>query len=63
MKIRKITITIPKKTDGVWMFQWGVGGRPTKRKNPSLLFNAIKKRLLRTQGKEKTAIVVKGAVC
>ncbi len=62
MKIKKIVIDIPKAKDGIWEFIWGRGGRPTKRRDATLLYKAIERRLLRTPIREKTAIVVKGYV-
>jgi len=62
MKTRKITIKIPKEKEK-WMFSFGRGGSPKKRNAASFVYNAIEKHilsvLLRTNAKEKLAIVIK----
>jgi len=56
--MKKIKITTPNKNSSKWQVSWGKGGI-RKRNNPTIIFNAIERKLLRLQLKENIEIVVK----
>ena len=58
MVMRKIVIVVPSVKNNY--FKVSFGGNPAKRKNPVLVFNWAKRKiLLATQKGEKTAVMIK----